>query len=60
MMDGTHDVDVRRRWAAEHGHQPGGLRTYAYDAASQRNYLIEPEGSRFTYSFDAAGRTNYV
>ena len=40
---------------------PAGLRlTYAYDAASQRKYLIEPEGGRFTYSFDAAGRTNYV
>ena len=40
---------------------PAGLRlTYAYDAASQRKYLIEPEGARFTYSFDAAGRTNYV
>ena len=40
---------------------PVGLRlSYAYDAASQRKYLIEPEGARFTYTFDADGRTNYV
>ena len=40
---------------------PAALRlTYAYDAASQRKYLVEPKGARFTYSFDAAGRTNYV
>jgi RHS repeat-associated protein len=40
---------------------PAGLRlTYAYDAASQRKYLIEPEGARFTYVFDAAGRTSYI
>jgi len=40
---------------------PASLRlTYAYDAASQRNYLIDPEPARFTYVFDAAGRTSYV
>jgi len=34
--------------------------TYAYDTASRRKYLIDPEPARFTYVFDADNRTSYV